>query len=416
MKWSSTVQISDSFSHGLRAAVEKIKPEFQNQPADLALLFVSWKFRQEIVDLWPLLRKEVPAKTVIGCTAGGVIGGGEEIEDRPAVSLTCAYLPNVNVRPFGVKQETMPGSDGSPKPWRDLVQSIPEQKPQFLLLSDPFSLDSDLLVGGLDFAFPDSVKVGGLASGGQGPRENLLILSEKVFYKGAVGVALSGDIKVDTVVAQGCRPIGKPLTITSCNENVLYSVDNQPPLKYLSDLYEHLSESDRELLRTSLFLGLVMDPFQEKPKQGDFLIRNIVGLDQEQGLLAIGAQLRPGQTVQFHLRDANTSRDDLKTLLSRPSAAKLKELSVSHPQQSGAVLFSCLGRGQRLYGKPDHDSALLRSMVGEIPVGGFFCNGEIGPVGGKTYLHGYTSSIALFSPSSPLTQESVSRSSFQTPA
>lgn len=397
MKWISTVQVSDSIAQGLRDAVTHLRRQWGDETADLAFLFVSPKFRQELIDLWPLLRRELPVKTVIGCTGGGVIGGGQEIEDKSAVSLTCAQLPNVTVQTFAVRQEDLPESDGSPRPWRKLVNADPDSRPQFVVLSDPFSLDADALVAGLDFAFPNSVKIGGLASGGMAPRENLLILNERVFYRGAVGLALHGDIAIETVVAQGCRPIGQPVTITESRDNMLISINNEPPIKYLSNLYDNLSSDDQELLRTSLFLGIVMDPFNTEPKQGDFLVRNIIGLDQEEGSLAIGAILRQGQVVQFHLRDAATSRDDLQHLLARSNAARLKKLMIEKPGEAGAVLFSCLGRGKRLYGRADHDSSLLKSAIGNIPVGGFFCNGEIGPVGGKTYLHGYTSSIALFS-------------------
>ncbi len=414
MKWTSTIQISDSFSKAFREAVSHIKTQLGDQPADLGLLFVSPKFRQELVDLWPLLRRELPIRNLIGCTGGGVIGAGKEVEDRTALSLTCAQLPNVKLQPFSLKQEELPESDGSPRPWREMVHVSPDDKPNFIVLSDPFSLDADALVSGLDFAFPEAIKIGGLASGGEGPRENLLLLNEKIFYRGAVGIAMSGDIALETIVAQGCRPIGQPVTVTECKDNVLLSVNNEPPIKYLSNLYDTLTPEDQELLRTSLFLGVVMDPFNKEPHQGDYLIRTIVGLDQEEGHLAIGALLRPGQTVQFHLRDAATSRDDLQLLLSKSNVARLKEIVNNKPGEAGAILFSCLGRGKRLYGRADHDSTLLKSVVGNIPVGGFFCNGEIGPVAGKTYLHGYTSSIAVFSVPEIKTATAASRSSSQT--
>lgn len=398
MKWYSTLHTSTSLEKALRQAARDVKSRLGSDSADLGLLFISSRYRAAVVDLWPVLKEELRIKHLLGCTGGGVIGGGRELEEQPGVSLTAAVLPDVNITPFYIQQENLPDGDAAPKAWRDLVHVTPEQKPSFLILSDPFSIDSDALVAGLDFAFPLSIKVGGLASGGQNVNQNLLMSEEKIISKGAVGVALSGDIFVEAVVAQGCRPIGEPLTVTQCDTNVLVSVNNQPPLAYIQELYEKLEPRDKELLQSSLFIGLLMDPFKKDPKQGDFLIRNIVGLDQPKGILAIGANLRPGQTVQFHLRDAATSREDLNLMLSNSESAKLKSMAAGNPSQSGAMLFSCLGRGRRLYGEPDHDSALFKSVIGDIPVGGFFCNGEIGPVGGKTYLHGYTSSIAVFSP------------------
>ncbi len=395
MKWVSSINSSPSFEKALRQTLGEMKETLGKDSADIAFLFASPHYRGEMIDLWPTLRRDIKIKNIIGCTAGGVIGDGKEVEQEPALSLTVGHLPNVQVKPFLIQQEELPDADKPPRAWRDLMGVPAELKPHFFIFSDPFSLDSMALLDGLDYAYPGSVKIGGLASGGQEARENLLLLNEKVLSKGSVGFAVSGDLQVEAIVAQGCRPIGKPMSITQSDQNILFSVDNQTPLEYIQDLYETLPERDQELLQSSLFLGILMDPYKVEPKQGDFLIRNIIGLDQKKGHLAIGAPLRNGQTVQFHLRDANTSRDDLKMMLSQAKSEKA----------SGAVLFSCMGRGRRLYGTDNHDSDLLKSVVGNIPVGGFFCNGEIGPVDGKTYLHGYTSSIAVFSPAKPNEKE-----------
>ena len=209
---------------------------------------------------------------------------------------------------------------------------------------------------------------------------------------GAVGVALHGNIILDTIVAQGCRPIGIPMQITACQRNVLLELDGKKPLDTLRSLLDHLSERDQELARHSLFLGVVMDELKDDPKHGDFLIRNIVGIDGESGSVAVGELLKEGQTVQFHLRDAMTSAEDLEAVLSRYGDA------LEGPDISGALLFSCLGRGQQLYGRPDHDTQMFHNQVGPVPLTGFFCNGEIGPVGGTTFLHGYTSSFGVFRP------------------
>lgn len=398
MKWYSTLQTSSSLERALRDAARDVKSRMDSDRADLGLLFISSAYRADVVDLWPMLKEELRIKHLLGCTGGGIIGGGREVEEHPAVSLTAAILPDVEVTPFVIHQDQMPSPDAGPREWRDLVKTPLEKKPSFLILSDPFSIDSDALITGLDYAFPQSVKVGGLASGGMKPNENLLMSDAKIFSKGAVGVALSGDVFVEAIVAQGCRPIGEVITITASDGNVLIGVNNQTPLAYIQDLYGRLSPSDQELTQTSLFLGILMDPFKTDPKQGDFLVRNIIGVDPKKGILAIGAALRNGQTVQFHLRDAATSHDDMSLMLSKSQSAQLRTMAPGNPSESGAMLFSCLGRGQRLYGEPNHDSALFKSLIGDIPVGGFFCNGEIGPVGGKTYLHGYTSSIAVFSP------------------
>jgi small ligand-binding sensory domain FIST len=201
-------------------------------------------------------------------------------------------------------------------------------------------------------------------------------------------VALSGNLIVETIVAQGCRPIGTPLIVTRCRDNVIVEVDGRPPLLALHDLYESLDERDRELFRHSLFVGLEMREDQVEYREGDLLVRNLVGADADTGALAVGAPVKPMQVVRFLLRDARTATEDLTRLLERSGAR-------ANPP-AGALLFSCLGRGQHLFGRPDHDTDLFREKVGAVPLGGFFCNGEIGPVGGSTFLHGYTSAFALF--------------------
>lgn len=370
--------------------------EFGRSKADLAMLFISATYRDQLIDSWSSLRKEIPAKLVLGCTAGGVIGDGQEIEEEAAVSLISCKSPGVEISPFHVHQPNLPTRDGSPRLWHELMKIHPDENPHFIILSDPFSFDAEHFIEGLDFGYPKAAKIGGLASGGTQPNENLLLFNERAYHQGAIGVVMSGDIAVDTVVAQGCRPIGEALTITEADGQILLSVNNQRPIKYLSALFEKLNERDRELLKTSLFFGISMDPLNAAPKQGDFLIRNIMGLNMEEGIIAIGATLRPGQTVQFHLRDSETSHDDLNLMLANSKPDRFKDLSAQ--KNAGALLFSCLGRGHRLYGKPHHDSHLFRSVLGEMPVAGFFCNGEIGPVRGRTYLHGYTSSFGVFSP------------------
>ena len=206
------------------------------------------------------------------------------------------------------------------------------------------------------------------------------------------GVALSGNVQLDTIVAQGCRPIGEPMNITKCHDTLLEELNGKPPLRILEDLLETLNENDRKLLQTALFVGIEMDPLKDDPGQGDFLIRNLMGVDQKSGALSVGTLLRTGQLVQFHLRDKVMSAEDLNHLLT-----KHNEQAKAHPA-SGALMFSCMGRGQGLYGEADHDSRIFRNKMGDVPIGGFFCNGEIGPVGNATFLHGYTSSFGIFSP------------------
>ncbi|MGL5034310.1 MAG: FIST signal transduction protein, partial [Microcystaceae cyanobacterium] len=254
-----------------------------------------------------------------------------------------------------------------------------------------------------------AVKIGGLASGNAMNNQGNLFFfnreqaSATLYAQGAIGVALSGNIQVETVVAQGCRPIGEPIQINQGERNIITEVmipkgksdilTASPPLDVLRDLIDTLNEKDRDLAQHSLFVGIARSEFKLALQSGDFLIRNLLGVDPRHGAMAIGDRVRPGQRIQFHLRDAQTSAEDLSLLLKSYSQSQAGEIS-----GQGALLFSCLGRGRSLYGKPNFDSELFRHYLPTTPLGGFFCNGEIGPVGGATFLHGYTSAFAIFKP------------------
>jgi small ligand-binding sensory domain FIST len=330
-----------------------------------------------------------------------VIGGGEEVERLPAVTLTAVRLPDVAVRPFHLGG-ALPDLDDAPDSWERLIGVKRDEEPQFVLLADPFTNRPEELLAGLDYAFPNSTKIGGLASGGTSPGLNALFLNGEVFDGGTVGIALSGNVVVDTVVAQGCRPVGDLMRVTSCKGNVVYQLDGRPAFPVLEELFAGLGERDRELARTSLFLGILMDEFKEEPGVGDFLIRNLLGIDPKSGAVAVGEYLQEGMRLRFHLRDAIASAEDLRAMLTG------YENTLSHKDAvSGALLFSCLGRGEHLYKRPNCDTDMFKQHLGDVPVGGFFCNGEIGPVGGTTFLHGYTSSFGLFRPREPGAIEDV---------
>lgn len=392
MKWASAISEGQDFQAALEQCAGKVAADLgPDAPPSLAVVFASTAYGAALLDAPKLLGARLPGALVFGCTGGGVIGAGQEVEDRPAVALTAGHLPGVRLAPFRATRSTCPSPDAPPDAWTKLVGIAPEARPAFLILMDPFTPPGEQFMAGLDFAYPAAAKVGGLASGGRRAGAHVLYLGGDTFYEGAVGVALTGDVVVDTVVAQGCRPIGQPKRITACQENILAALDGEPPFTYLRDLYPTLSPRDQELLATNLFLGIATDPVlgPEDAQPGDFLIRNIMGADQEQGILAIGEELREGQLVQFHVRDAMTSSEDLQRQLAR-------YLRGRKDAAAGALMFQCNGRGAGLYGRRNHDSDLFRELAGPVPLGGFFCNGEIGPVGGATYLHGFTSSFALF--------------------
>jgi small ligand-binding sensory domain FIST len=392
VKWFSAASDVQDLSRALDSCIESLRGQLAQKRPDLLMVFVTPHHLFHYGTIAPRLQGDLSPRVLLGCSAGAVIGGGCEIEQRPGLTLTAAVMPGVESRLVHVTREGLPELDGSPRPWRDLLAVDPRVSPQLVVLGDPFSLDLGHLLQGLDYAYPRAPKVGGLASGAQFPGGNALFQGGETRREGALILSLWGNVHLDTIVAQGCRPIGRPARVTRCDRNLLQEVDGMPCPAYLQELYDGLDDRDRELARTALFLGLAMDTSLEDTAGGDFLVRNVLGMNRETGYVAVGANLREGQRVQFHVRDKRTAAEDLDHHL----RSYLDEGPATSP--AGVLLFSCLGRGASLYGEPDHDSRRFRETVAPVAIGGFFCNGEIGPVGGITHLHGYTSAFGIFRP------------------
>lgn len=392
MKFSAAISTESGVDRIVSDLCGHVRAELGAAKVDFAMLFVSPKFVGELADLIEDIHLRLGARQLVGCTGGGIIGMDREVEDAAAVALWAASLPGVTVQPFRVTQQQVEESNG-PAFWHSELSIGPEDEPSLLLLPDPFSIDATRVVEELSAAYPGRPLVGGLASGARQPGGNRIWIGEQVFDDGAVGVALCGAVRLRAIVSQGCRPIGEPLIVTKAQRNVIVELASQPPVVALQEMLKALSEQDRQLAQQSLFVGRVINEYQADFHRGDFLIRNIVGLDPNNGAIAIGdREIRPGQTIQFQLRDGAAADEDLCELIGKQEAVLAK-----HPPQ-GALLFSCLGRGEGLFGKPNHDVSVIREKIGPLPLAGFFCNGEIGPIGDKTFVHGFTSVLALFEP------------------
>lgn len=394
MQWTNALSTRPSLEAAITDVVERAVSSL-TAPPDLGLVFISSAFASEYSRLLPLLAEKLSVPVLIGCSGGGVIGTTnqgqtQELEAEAALSLTLAHLPGVDVKVFHVLADELPDLDSSPDAWIDLIGVPPSPTPQFILLCGSFASGINDLLQGLDFAYPGSVTVGGQASAGGMSGRMALFCNDRLYREGTVGLALSGNIVLETIVAQGCRPIGEPMQVTKAERNIILELDEQVPLVLLRELIANLSEKERMLAQHSLFVGIAMDGFKPSLQQGDFLIRGILGVDPSAGAIAIGDRVRPGQRLQFHLRDAEASAEDLEVLLQQYQDSKADEAAAA-----AALMFSCVGRGEGLYGKPNFDSELFRRYIKHIPVGGFFCNGEIGPVGGSTFLHGYTSVFGI---------------------
>lgn len=408
MQWVNALSTRASLEGALDEAIATVLAQL-TQPADLGIVFLSAAFASDASRLVPLLREKIRLPYLIGCLGNGLVGmkadgTNEEAEQGPALSLTVAALPRVQLVPIQIDAGSLPDLDSSPQAWVDVVGVEPSQNPHFILLVDPMTEGINDLLSGLDFAYPQATKIGGLASGGDAYHQPLFLdypgLGQSPnLGRSTVGIALSGDIILDSIVAQGCRPIGQPFRVTAGERNIILEIESThpiteelvttPPLVSLRELVQTLNEKDKALAQNALFVGVAMDEFKLALQPGDFLIRNLLGVDPRQGALAIGDRVRIGQRLQFHLRDGQTSAEDLQYLLEnyqqQPPAGEVK----------GALMFSCLGRGSNLYQQANFDSNLFRHYFPQTAIAGFFCNGEIGPVGQQTFLHGYTSVFGL---------------------
>jgi small ligand-binding sensory domain FIST len=356
-------------------------------PCDLALVFASETWKDfDPTELSSILAKQLAPLRVLGCNASGVISGRKEVEMLPAISILAMRLPGVRVQPFYLTQAELAKLENGAALVAEL-DLYPNEKPKFLLLGDPMSADSERAASLFNEAYPGAPLVGGMASGLLLNRPSWILLGSSVLRQGLAGVALVGPVELRTVVAQGCRPIGEPLIVTKAEGNMIQELAGRSALAVLRETLSRCSPEDQRLARSSLFAGLVMNETRADFRRGDFVIRNLLGYDQQSGALVLGANLRLGQTLQFQLRDAHTSDLDFSMLLGL--------LPENDSQPRGALLFSCCGRGRGLYGESDHDATLVQSLRGPIPMAGFFANGEFGPVNGRNYVHGYTSSLAL---------------------
>lgn len=365
-------------------AVERATQALGDTAPTLAVLFASAHFLPAAEDLLAAITEQAGGPLpLIGCIGESVAGGAREVESEPAVSLWLgADLGPVETFAMEFIQTSSGGAYGGYRFSR-------ESKGAHLLICDPFTFPADGLLAHLNEQVPGAVVMGGMASAALRPRQSRLFLDDRVLTSGAVGVHLP-NAEIHPLVAQGCRPIGDAYIITGAEGNVIHELGGRPPLTRLREMAAALPSRDQELLAQGLQLGLVIDEYRAEPGQGDFLIRGVVGADPDSGAIAVGDQVQVGQTVQFHVRDAESADQDLRRALERESAA------LAGRRAAGALLFTCNGRGSRLFDQPDHDAGLIAATLGDIPVAGFFCAGELGPVGGQNFLHTFTASVALF--------------------
>ncbi len=388
MHFVSLISQEESAVKAAEQIVHRTRESLQ-QKIDAVFLFITAHHvaaAQEIVEkLW----LELDPQALVGCTAEGVIGEDREIEQGLGIAILAGYLPGIHLHPFHI----------APEDWRELIDD-PEtltgrmgygpQTRGIIGLGDPFTTPIMPLMDVMSQAMSAAPLIGGMASAAQSPGGNALFRNDDIFNEGMVGISLSGAAQVDTIVSQGCRPIGRSLVITKAHDNVIEQLGGKPSLGVLKDMVDELPESEKELLHDNgLMIGRAISEYKDHFGRGDFLIRSLAGVDQRTGAIAVGDLVRVGQTVQFQARDGRTAHEDLELMLGS---------GASNPPAAGGLLFSCNGRGTRLFDNRHHDITAARAAMPKTPVAGFFAAGELGPVGGKNFIHGHTASFALLRP------------------
>jgi len=387
MRIAASVSTRGKLSEALSEAISGALEGLTGAEPHLGVLTLTNHFEDEAAAVAEQIRARTRVQTLIGCTAEGVIGPTEEVERQPGVALWLASLPNVRIRGFHLHPTDLESVETVDELHRLLrVKDVTD--PNFLMLADPFFTPYVIgLLEAIGKVYPNRPVLGGMASGVEAEEQSALILDDDIFHEGAVGAVLSGDVLISPVVSQGCRPIGKPFIITAADRNVIRQLGGRPALNVLNEVLESAPARDRELVKEGgLFVGRAISEYQETFRRGDFLIRNVIGAEPENKSIHIGDMARVGTTVQFHVRDAESADQDLRSLLR----------DTSH-LPAGGLVFSCNGRGTKMFNAANHDLEAIRDILGDVPVAGLFCAGEIGPVSGQTFVHGHTASIALFS-------------------
>jgi small ligand-binding sensory domain FIST len=378
MKSGAGLALTNDPIEAAERAVSEARQTLGGVPVQLAVVFASSHFLPHADALVARIASEAGSPPLIGCVAEAVLGRGREVESEPAVSVWLGAGLGT-VEPFAMEFLRTP--TGGAFCGYNFAKGV------HLMICDPYTFPVDSLLSHLNEHVPGALVMGGVASGGVGPGQGGLFLGDRVLPGGCVGVRLPSDNRVQLLVSQGCRQIGSPFTVTRAEGNVIQELGGRTPLSLLRHLAGSLPDRDRQLLASGIQIGVVIDEYKVERGPGDFLIRGVVGVDPESGSIAIGDEASVGQTVQFHVRDAESADEDLRRTL---------EQGLGGRQVAGALLFTCNGRGSRLFAQPDHDAGLLSKVTAEAPTGGFFCGGELGPIGGKNFLHGFTASVTAF--------------------
>jgi small ligand-binding sensory domain FIST len=358
-------------------------------PPTLGLVFMAPPFYGVAREALELIRLHARTPLLAGCSSHALVATGHEIERGAGLALALFHLPGAELHGFHFPSRDVEADVGSGY-WVKQSGVAPENSRGWLVFADPFHMRTDQWLRGWNAAYAPRPILGGLAAGNDGEFASQLYLNGHVYDDGGVAISVGGAVGIAGLVAQGCEPVGETWTITRAEGNVIHQIGNRPAYEVLQETFANLPEAKRNRAKGNIFVGLAVDEYTEDFRRGDFLIRNLIGGDQKSGALAVAAFPRPGQTLQFQLRDASTATEDLAEHLAQTRADLAGRLVY------GGCLCVCNGRGTHLFGRPDHDAGLIARSLGPLAFAGFFGNGEFGPVGPRNFIHGYSATLALF--------------------
>ena len=385
-KFSNALITNANWSEEVEQCCQTLVADIAVSP-DVAIVFVSPHFADEFQEIADVIQEKLQPINMIGCVGDSIVSGGREIEGDPAIAIWVAALPDTKIETAHLLlHRVADGAMISGTQELPLEHITERQASALIVLGEPFSFPADLLLSKLAEDCPELRVLGGMASGFHQPGRNLVLVNGTVFSEGAAGLLIDGGVQLHSVVSQGCRPIGDRLVVTKVEQNLVLELGGKPAIKVLEELFIRLPTSDKELMVNGFFLGRVISEYQDDYEMGDFLIRNVMGMDTERGAVVVNDYFKVGQSVQFQVRDEESASNELRQLLRKKESAAVK----------GGIIFTCNGRGTSLFAEPDHDAGVIKETVGEIPLAGFFAQGEIGPVGGENHMHGYTASVVLF--------------------
>ncbi|HTL17786.1 MAG TPA: FIST N-terminal domain-containing protein [Patescibacteria group bacterium] len=373
----------------LQIWAENLRRKLSAPSVTLGLVFMTPRFFSHAAQVLELLRVHAQIPLLVGCSSQGLIVGDQEVETNGGFVLGLYYLPGAELRAWHFTQEQVEEANG-PAYWHLETGVNSDQTNGWLVFADPFHLDSERWLRSWNEAYAPLPILGGLASGEADEQVTQVYHNGDVYEGGGIAVSFGGRLKLASVTSQGCTPIGETWTITKVEENLIQKIGNRPAYEVLVETFNRLAAEEQKKARGNLFVGLVINEYLEDFHRGDFLIRNLLGADPQSGAIAVGALPRAGQTIQFQRRDAAAATEDIGALLQQ-TKRKLIGTTIY-----GGCLCSCNGRGHRLFGCSSHDARQVQEQLGPLGLAGFFCNGEIGPVGERNFLHGYTASLALF--------------------